>query len=269
MMVYLLFFRIVDVFNLPIPGGHTNMLQMILTLKIIGFAFEKNSVATKIKEKKDLNSAEREIQNCTIMDVVHYCFNYIGLLTGPYYTYKTFHDYFNKPYSRNVNSWKATMHKFKHIPLYAFLFVAVSQIWPLDYMMSDDFYEECSYFYRIFYIWPTFFIFRMRIYSGILLAECVCISAGFGAYPQKLKSKCGHGPNEDETSEILADIDNHEYDFETIENVNVNGVEKCLTFREAMKHWNRCIQYWMAIYVYKQFPSKKYRIVATMAVSAW
>jgi lysophospholipid acyltransferase 7 len=36
-----------------------------------------------------------------------------------------------------------------------------------------------------------------------------------------------------------------------------------------MKHWNRCIQYWLAIYVYKRFPSKKYRIMATMAISAY
>jgi lysophospholipid acyltransferase 7 len=109
----------------------------------------------------------------------------------------------------------------------------------------------------------------MRIYSGILLAECVCISAGFGAYPKALKSKCGHGPSIEITPENLENVDNCEYDFETVENVHVNGVERCLTFREAMKHWNRCIQYWMAMYVYKRFPSKKYRIIATMATSAW
>lgn len=36
-----------------------------------------------------------------------------------------------------------------------------------------------------------------------------------------------------------------------------------------MKHWNKCVQYWLAMYVYKRFPSKKYRVMATMAVSAY
>lgn len=35
-----------------------------------------------------------------------------------------------------------------------------------------------------------------------------------------------------------------------------------------MKYWNMCVQYWMAMYVYKRFPSKKYRTAATLAVSA-
>lgn len=268
MMVYLFFFRVVHLFNLPLPGGHTNMLQMILTLKIIGFAFEKNSVLAKVKEGKELTGAEREICDSTVMDIAHYCFNYIGLLTGPYYTYRTFYDYFHTPYHKHADCLKATLTIFKYIPFYILLYVIVSCIWPLEYATTDEFYNERSFLYRLFFVWPTFFIFRMRIYSGILLAECVCVSAGFGVYPKELKSTCGHGPSK-EDPEILNKLDECEYDFETVGNVHVSAVEECLTFREAMKHWNRCIQYWMAMYVYKRFPSKKYRIIATMAVSAW
>lgn len=109
----------------------------------------------------------------------------------------------------------------------------------------------------------------MRIYSGIILAECVCISAGFGAYPKELKSKCGHGPVNEVTQEIIDRADKIEYDFITVESVDVGNVESCWTFRDAMKYWNKCIQYWLAMYVYKRFPNKKYRIIATMAVSAY
>jgi lysophospholipid acyltransferase 7 len=109
----------------------------------------------------------------------------------------------------------------------------------------------------------------MRIYSGIILSECICTSAGFGAYPKELEAKCGHGPSKPITQDHIEKPEGREYDFETVENIFVGGVEQCLTFREAMKHWNRCIQYWLAIYIYKRFPSKKYRVVATMAVSAY
>lgn len=67
---------------------------------------------------------------------------------------------------------------------------------------------------------------------------------------------------------ICSNPDDQEYDFETIRNIDVINTEKCWTFREAMKYWNMCVQYWMAMYVYKRFPSKKYRTVATLAVSA-
>jgi lysophospholipid acyltransferase 7 len=149
------------------------------------------------------------------------------------------------------------------------LFVGASYIWPLDYALSDEFYGERSWLYRLFYVWPTFFIFRMRLYSGMILAECICTYAGFGAYPKDLEPKCGHGPSKEITQEYLDKPENREYDFETVENVNMMGVEKCLTFREAMKHWNKCVQYWLAINIYKRFPNKKYRILATMITSAY
>lgn len=88
-MVYLLFFRTVDWFGLPTPTGHCNMIQMILTLKVIGLAFERNAVYTKSREvdKNDdkeivFTAAEREISDISVLNMFHYCFNYIGLLTG-------------------------------------------------------------------------------------------------------------------------------------------------------------------------------------------
>lgn len=88
MMSYLLFFRTLHLFNLPIPPSHTNMIQMILTLKIIGLAFERNAVFIKTRDadKNDngitLTAAERDIQDISVLSMFHYCFNYIGLLTG-------------------------------------------------------------------------------------------------------------------------------------------------------------------------------------------
>jgi lysophospholipid acyltransferase 7 len=63
--------------------------------------------------------------------------------------------------------------------------------------------------------------------------------------------------------------ENGDYDFETIRNVYIYDTETCWTFREAMKKWNTCVQYWLAMYVYKRFPSKQFRTFATLAVSAY
>lgn len=38
--------------------------------------------------------------------------------------------------------------------------------------------------------------------------------------------------------------------------------------REAIKHWNITVQYWLATYIYKRFPYKKYRTAVTLLMSS-
>lgn len=116
-------------------------------------------------------------------------------------------------------------------------------------------------------MWPSFFNFRLRIYIGLALSECVCIMAGFGAYPQAFKSRPGGGPKD-----IVAldrPVEQSEFDFETIHNIDAETTERCWTFREAMRSYNMCIQSWMAVVVYQRFPNKRYRTLATLAVSSY
>ena len=62
-------------------------------------------------------------------------------------------------------------------------------------MEDDDFYANSSLLFRLFYITPVFFNFRMRLYSGFVLSECSCIMAGLGAYPASAEPKPGMGPS--------------------------------------------------------------------------
>lgn len=87
---YLLFiFRLSEWFGMPRPPGHANLIQMILTLKLAGLAFEVNSAS---------NSPEDDLQgtNSTALtkvgfaDVFHYAFSYVGILTGKWYFYYNF-----------------------------------------------------------------------------------------------------------------------------------------------------------------------------------
>lgn len=66
--LYLFFFRTTEYFGIPYAPGHTNLVQMILTLKLVGLAFEVNTSAEKVQP--------------SFLDVFHYAFNYIGVLTG-------------------------------------------------------------------------------------------------------------------------------------------------------------------------------------------
>lgn len=277
MFGYLVFFRTVHYFNLPSVPGHTNMVQMILTLKIVGVAFEKNTSYLKIKQREaqpqgskdvEITDYDVEIQSISIIELFHYSFNYIGVLTGPYYRYRTFRDYFETPFKQFAKPLESTIGKLKEIALYAALYLLVSYIWPIDYALTPEFYDDRSWIYRLFYVWPSFFIFRMRIYTGLALSEAVCTNAGFGAYPNDSEVANGEGPKS-QYLQFKRNPEKQDYNFKTIQNIDVYNTETCWTFREAMKSWNICVQYWLAVNIYKRFPSKKYRTAVTLFVSSF
>lgn len=47
-----------------------------------------------------------------------------------------------------------------------------------------------------------------------------------------------------------------QYDFNTVESMDVWGCETVVTLRDSMKVWNKAVQYWVAMVVYKRFPVK-------------
>ncbi|KAI9578528.1 lysophospholipid acyltransferase 7 [Glossina fuscipes] len=281
MFAYLAFFRLAHVFGFTNPPGPTNMIQMVLTLKVSGVAFEKASSWKKLKQREqelsgnkpaekelvEISDYDVELQSIDIIGIFQYSFNYIGVLTGPYYRYRTYRDYFETPFKDYAPCVETTVENLKFAAIYSVIYATVDYIWPLSYALSPEFYER-SFIYRFWYIWPAFLIFRMRIYAGLCLSECVCNMAGFGAYPEESDATNGEGPRK-QYLHLKRDADKRSYNFNTIVNIRVKEVEKCFTLREGMKHWNVCVQYWLAVNIYRQFPSKKYRTAVTLLCSAY
>ena len=79
---YLLFiFRLSDWLGMPSPPGHANLVQMMLTLKLAGLAFELNSAATSPADDPQ-GASSAALARISFLDVFHYAFSYIGVLTG-------------------------------------------------------------------------------------------------------------------------------------------------------------------------------------------
>ncbi|XP_043283396.1 lysophospholipid acyltransferase 7 [Venturia canescens] len=264
----LVIFRLASWFGLPDAPAHTNLVQMLLTLRLVGLGFEIDAAKREPNEKSESCKA---LLKTDFLDVFHYGFSYMGLLTGPYYRYRTYWDCINRPFSKYANSWKATEDKLKLIGVLIVLHLVSGYLFPTNYVLTEEFRAR-SFLYRFWYTYPTFFTFRMRIFAGMALSECVCQMAGLGAYPTSCETVSGNGPRNYEAAEALAaDEDNlkaQTMDFETIRNIDVFGVETCYQVRKAMKMWNTTVQYWMAVYVYKQFPSKLLRTPATLILSS-
>lgn len=115
-------------------------------LQMVGLAFERNSAARDLEvEKKKTFSTDddrtissikrayfEDILDLDVFDIFHYCFNYIGVLTGPYYSYRTFRDYFTANYWQHVNCEKVLLNRLKWIAVYAAFFLTCSYFWPIS-----------------------------------------------------------------------------------------------------------------------------------------
>ncbi|CAH1098508.1 unnamed protein product [Psylliodes chrysocephalus] len=276
--LYLFFFRSTIYFGIPYAPSHTNLVQMMLTLKLVGLAFEVNTSFESKKKKDDaIKTEEQQLEDETqqfelgFTDVFCYVFNYCGVLTGPYFRYRTYLDHLHKPYNNYDDFMPAIKKKLYWVPILAGIHVFTGYYWPLAYVNTNDFLER-SFLYRYWYVWPSFLIFRSRIYLGLVLTEIVCVLGGMGVYPVFSKPKSGHGPTQQfkqlkETTdpEILKAL---EYNYETVQSINPYESDCVPTMREAMKHWNITVQYWLATYIYKRFPYKKFRVGVTMLMSA-
>nr|CAD7199260.1 unnamed protein product [Timema douglasi] len=87
--IYLAFFRTTSYFGIPDAPSHTNLVQMILTLKLVGLAFEVHDTAAasarKVDGGSDMESTSKDEAisiNPGFLDIFHYSFAYIGVLTG-------------------------------------------------------------------------------------------------------------------------------------------------------------------------------------------
>merc|ERR1719422_2132347 len=82
-------------FGFPSPPNHTNAIIMILTLKLIGLAFEVHDSSKKEKDftvKEGMDKVKKPCSSSAVPsleDQFHYGFNHVGLITGPYYRFST------------------------------------------------------------------------------------------------------------------------------------------------------------------------------------
>ncbi|XP_046654481.1 lysophospholipid acyltransferase 7-like [Daphnia pulicaria] len=280
---YILFFRFTTVFGLPEVPSHTNAIQMLLTLRMVGLALEVHETAKNRRLLKESNSADKKQDSITdvkqvelvleyqgvnpsFLDVFHYAFCYIGVLTGPYYKYRTYWDMLHAN-DTQISFFNHARHRLRYVPVYVFFFILSSYYFPLSYATTEEFFAEHSTFYRIWYMTPLFFNFRMRFYSGFILSEVACIMAGLGAYPEESQPKPGNGPT---ALQSLSKKDRSltTYNFETVHNIDEYSAETC-DVRGSMRAWNMTVQWWLVVNVHRRFPVKPLRTVVTMLISAF
>ncbi|GFR90334.1 lysophospholipid acyltransferase 7 [Elysia marginata] len=250
---------------------------------MVGLAFEiqdsfnrRQSIETSSGDEKA--DVQLKIKYCSIkvtpVELIAYALCYIGLLTGPYYKYRTYQDWLESTNSPNIDKTTPLINRAKQLPIIAACFLFFSYFFNIQYVDTDEFLER-SFLFRLFYMVPMFTIFRTRLYLAWIFSEIMSMTAGFGAYPIKAKPRCGDGPTDlkqlDIAMEEEKDGKSLNYDFETIHNIDIYGCELAPMTKQGLRSWNMTVQYWLASFVHKRVPAslKAHRVAITMTVSAF
>ncbi|KAK7501472.1 hypothetical protein BaRGS_00007276 [Batillaria attramentaria] len=280
---YLVVFRTVHLLGIPAPSPITNAAQLFLTLRMIGLACDvydscmlKESVKPAGEQVQDEELEKKQLQlkytftDPSIKEIVCFSFCYLGTLTGPFFKFHVYRDWLRQTNFDSIPLQQPLIAKTKHLPAIAATFLVTSYFFSIKYVETDE-YNENPFWFRLFYMVPMFLIFRTRLYTAWLLSECMCITAGFGAYPTVSVPKCGSGPTDFKKLEQAHQEMGLEYDFETIHNIDIYGCELAPTTKQGLRSWNMTVQYWLATYVHRRVPPalKAYRVSITMTVSAF
>ncbi|XP_032093115.1 lysophospholipid acyltransferase 7-like [Thamnophis elegans] len=274
---YLLFFHKFTSFKFPQITHLTKSVQLLLTLKMVSIANEVQEFI-QVKEQEVTSDVKSpaigvisEIPG--LPEILCYSYCYVGLMTGLFYRYRTYHDWLNQPNPSEIPTWKPLLYRLMMMPVFATTFLAVSYIWPPEYVENAAFYEKGICF-RLFYMMPVSFVFRLRNYVTWYGAESACITAGLGAYPTCASSESGRGPTVEYESLIqLADgeASSVAYDYRTIQNIDPYGTEFCTKVKDGILCWNMTVQWWLHQYTYKNvaFLPRLLRYSWTMGISAY
>ncbi|XP_053908352.1 lysophospholipid acyltransferase 7 [Cuculus canorus] len=262
---YLLFFRSLWVWGLPEPPPYANALQLLLTLKLVSLAMDTQEPRGG-DDPAVLGSLGAPPG---LAETLSYSFCYLGLLTGPFYRLGTHRDWVLGPVA--APRWRRVLTHVRWTPVLGALGEAASRFFPLD-AVRDPGFARHPFAFRLFYMVPVFFAFRMRFYVGWLCAEAACIAAGLGGYPPAAHPKPGAGPTRPCPRPTRAEAEASEtWDFSAVRTIDPWGTERCRRFREGMRHWNMSVQWWLAQYVHRRAPRRPpaLRSVWTMLASAY
>ena len=165
---YLTFFRLSSRLGLPEPPPHTNAIILILTLKLVGLAFEVHDAELEAAKKSKEKSEEEKViipSRPSVADTLHYCLGHIGLITGPYYKFSTWRGLYKDSWNPAVSGVSgvcetAAMTRARWVPVHVILFLVSGNLFPLSVVETEEWQTETSLLWKLFYMAPIFFNFR-------------------------------------------------------------------------------------------------------------
>lgn len=165
---YLGFFRTCHYFGFSQVTPVANIVQLLLTLRLIGASFEigdswrinnqlqSSDVQPQDKSKLELLKKYKCIKPSPLM-IMLYAYCYIGLFTGPYYSLKTFEDFCNWNSKTVITTEEPLLQHLQEAPPFGVAYLILSHFYTVDYVRTAEFYDR-HFLYRLF-LYDDYFLY--------------------------------------------------------------------------------------------------------------
>ncbi|XP_075169138.1 lysophospholipid acyltransferase 6 [Haematobia irritans] len=238
---------------------------MIITQKVTSLAFSIHDGF--VRQTKDLTKAQQYhavSKLPTALEFFSYVLHFQGLMAGPLVFYKDYIDFIegynllkrpavNASADRSKSDLvlepspvKTVIKKVIGSFICAFIFMKFVKMYPIKNMKDDDFVENTSVLYKIWYAMMSTTTTRFKYYHAWLLADAIANNSGLGFT----------GYDKDGNA-----------NWDLISNINVLGFEFATNIRDAINNWNCGTNRWLRTIVYERVP-KQYGTILTFALSA-
>ena len=249
------------------------MLSWLLFLfsQLISVAFDRrDSILDSDKDSSQKPCIfPTEAINLGILEYFCYSYCFLGLFTGPFFRYTTFHHFLNQSDQVKLPTAKKALKELTYVPLYVTGFLVLQKYFPVWYIVTDEYFSHAGGFlYRMAYLYPCLTWFRWRFYIAWQLAVCGFTLAGMGAYPKDCECRSGLGPSKmsEKYKDNFLTVDSQtghfieeDVDFTTVQQLRVWPIETMTLATDPISHWNMSVQFWMYNYISKRFPIREYR----------
>ncbi|KAG8035491.1 hypothetical protein G9C98_006937 [Cotesia typhae] len=241
---------------------------MVITQKVIGLAYNIHDGFSRLE--KDLTPLQRH-QAVKIMpttlEYFSYIFHFQALMAGPVIFYRDYIDFIHGTKLKGAKSFsgfyddsskepeeivlepsptKAVIKKITASLTLAVLFVSFSSLYPIQRVKEQDFLDNTTSAYKIWYLMNSMIFVRCKYYYAWLFADAICNNSGMGY----------NGRDE-----------NGKDRWDLISNVDPIKFELSLSLKDAISAWNIGTNRWLRMIVYDR--NGPFKVFATNGLSAF
>ncbi|XP_017764024.1 PREDICTED: membrane-bound O-acyltransferase domain-containing protein 2 isoform X1 [Eufriesea mexicana] len=239
---------------------------MVITQKVTSLAYSVHDGLMRREEELTPTQRHQAVKKMpTTLEYFSYVFHFQALMVGPVIFYRDYIDFIHgrnlagtkalTGYDKNSDRYNEIILEPSPIPvvikkvvvsmLCAIMFVIFFPTYRIEKLKDDDFLQNTSVFYKMWYLMVTTMLIRFKYYHAWIFSDAICNNSGIGF----------NGYDE-----------NGEAKWDLASNVDVYGFEMSLNLKESIEHWNKGTNRWLRSIVYERVDHNK--LVFTYALSA-
>lgn len=239
---------------------------MVITQKVTSLAYNIHDGLTRREEELTPMQRHQAVQKMpTTLEYFSYVFHFQALMAGPVIFYRDYIDFIHGHHLPGAKSLAGFYDKNNQVDeivlepsptlvvvkkvvtslICVTIFITLIPAYPIQRVKEDEFLNNTSAFYKIWYLMIVTMLVRFKYYYAWMFADAICNNSGLGftGYDDKGQAQ-----------------------WDMTSNVDILKFEMSLSLKDSIAHWNKRTNVWLRSVVYERGGRNK--VYYTYALSA-